>query len=135
MRLILVLRRRLKHRMQIRRKRMWTRKLFVDRRAKGEYQILVKDLMLFDHLYFFKSFRMSAVRFEQLLSWVAPFITKSRVDRHCKDCSIYWFSLSSISSVVSYSSTLKLSVEWATVTFSVIDPYQMVLLLLSQQSN
>ena len=75
--LILVLRRRLKHRMQIRRKRMWMRKLFVDRRAKGEYEILVKDLMLFDHLYFFKSFRMSPVRFEQLLSWVAPFITKS----------------------------------------------------------
>ena len=40
---------------------MWKRKLFVDRRAKGEYQILVKDLMLFDHLYFFKSLRMRPV--------------------------------------------------------------------------
>ena len=43
----------------------------------GEYNNLVKDLMLFDHAYFFKSFRMTPTRFEQLLSWIAPHIYKS----------------------------------------------------------
>ena len=39
--------------------------------------MLVKDLMLFDDLYFFKAFKMSTTRFEELLSWVAPFVLKS----------------------------------------------------------
>ena len=53
------------------------RKLFVERKAKGEFNTLVKDLMLSDHVYLFKSFRMSPTTFEQLLSWVAPHIRKS----------------------------------------------------------
>ena len=69
--------RRIKRRNVIKRKKMWVRKLFNERRQKGEYNTLVKDLMLFDHAYFFKSFRMTPTRFEQLLSWVAPHIHKS----------------------------------------------------------
>ena len=60
-----------------RKKRMWIRKLFQERRSKGLYNVLVKDLMLFDHEYFFKAFKMSPTRFEELLSWIAPLISKS----------------------------------------------------------
>ena len=51
-------------------------KLFLERKQKGEYNTLVKDMMLFDHEYFFKMFRMTPSRFEELLSWVAPHIQK-----------------------------------------------------------
>ena len=40
-------------------KRYWIRKLYLDRKQKGEYNILVKDLKLFDHELFFCYFRMS----------------------------------------------------------------------------
>ena len=33
-------------------KNMWMRKLFTERETEGEYQILVKELRLFDHYYF-----------------------------------------------------------------------------------
>lgn len=56
---------------------MWMRRLFIERRTKGLYNVLVKDLMLSDHEYFFKSFRMTPTRFEELLSFVAPHIQKS----------------------------------------------------------
>ena len=59
-----------------RKPKMWVRKLFRERRTKGEYNILVKDLMLFDHFYFFRMFRMTPSRFEQLLSWMAPSLLK-----------------------------------------------------------
>ena len=62
---------------QVRRKRMWVRQLFLERKNKGLFNILVKDLMLFDHEYFFKSFRMTPERFERLLCWIAPWIHKS----------------------------------------------------------
>ena len=39
--------------------------------------MLILDLKLFDHEYFFKSFRMSPTKIELLLSWVAPHIIKS----------------------------------------------------------
>ena len=43
-----------KKRMKQRRERnMWVLKLVTERRTKDEFNILVKDLMLFDHLYFF----------------------------------------------------------------------------------
>ena len=56
---------------------MWVRKLFQERRSKGLYNVLVKDLMLFDHEYFFKAFKMSPSILEELLSWIAPLISKS----------------------------------------------------------
>ena len=39
--------------------------------------MLVKDLRLFDNEYFEKSFRIQPTKFEELLSWIAPFIAKS----------------------------------------------------------
>ena len=54
-----------------RKRKMWVRKLFTERRTKGEFSILVQDLILFDHFYFFRMFRMNPSRFEELLSWVA----------------------------------------------------------------
>lgn len=66
-----------RRRKPIRKKRMWVRRLFKERKSKGEFHVLVKDLMLFDHHYFFRMFRMKPTRFEELLSWVAPFIFKS----------------------------------------------------------
>ena len=57
------------------------RKLFEEREEKSEFNILVRELQIFDHEYFFKSFRMSPTKFERLLSWVAPHITKSSLRR------------------------------------------------------
>ena len=62
---------------RINKKKMWIRPLFLERKSKGLYNILIKELWLGDHMYFFKYFRMSPTRFEQLLTWVAPFIEKS----------------------------------------------------------
>ena len=62
-------------------KTQWVRKLFLERKQKGLFNLLIKDLHMFDHEYFFKSFRMSPTVFERLLSWVAPYITKSSVKR------------------------------------------------------
>ena len=64
---------RIKRRMKPKRKEMWMRKLFVERKAKGKFNTLVKDLMLSDHVYFFKSFRMSPTTFEQLLPFLGGF--------------------------------------------------------------
>ena len=43
---------------------------------KGEFHLLVRDLILHDHEYFFKYFRMSPTAFEKLLSFVSPIIVK-----------------------------------------------------------
>ena len=64
-------RQRLKHR-----KRFWVRKVYEERKTKGEFNVLVRELMLADHEYFFRLFRMSPSTFELLLSWVAPLIKK-----------------------------------------------------------
>lgn len=64
-------------------KRFWTRQLFLERERKGEFQNLVRDLRLFDETYFYRNFRMSTQRFEQLLSWIGPHIYKSSNKRPC----------------------------------------------------
>ena len=64
-------------------KRYWIRKLNLDRKQKGEYNILVKDLKLFDHELFFRYFRMSPTILEELLSWVCPLIKKKST--HMRD--------------------------------------------------
>ena len=43
--------------------------------------VLMKDLRLHDHEYFFKSFRMNPTAFELLLSWIRPYIRKSLLRR------------------------------------------------------
>mgnify|MGYP001795563327 CR=1 FL=1 len=56
---------------------MWVHQIFKDRETHSEFQRLVHDLRLFDDEYFFKNFQMSLIQFEELLSWVAPYIVKS----------------------------------------------------------
>ena len=46
---------------------------------KGKFNTLIQDLKLFDSEYFFKQFRMTFTKLEELLSWVAPKIEKSSV--------------------------------------------------------
>lgn len=58
-------------------RRFWVRKLFRERRMEGLYNVLIKDLMLFDHEYFFKALKMSPTQLEQLLTWVGPLLLKS----------------------------------------------------------
>ena len=68
------------HRMKIRKirkHRFWVRKILTERKWKGEYCVLVNELKLFDHEFFYKQFGMSTTRYEELLKLVALLITKS----------------------------------------------------------
>ena len=62
-------------------KRFWMRKLFEDKEEKSLFTKLVKDLQLLDQEYFLKNFRMDTKSFEELLSWVVPFIQKLSLRR------------------------------------------------------
>ena len=64
-------------------RRFWVRKIFLERKQKSEFNTLVKEMKLHDHEYFKKQFRMSPTKLEELLSWVAPKITKT-VTRSCE---------------------------------------------------
>ena len=75
--LLLLLHRRIERRQNRYKKSIWIRQLFLDREKKGEFQNLVRDLRLFDEEFFYRNFRMSTTNFEQILSWVAPYISKS----------------------------------------------------------
>ena len=59
-----------------RKKRFWVRQLYVECFQNGEFHLLVRDLRLHGHEYFFKYFRMSPTVFEELLSFVSPIIKK-----------------------------------------------------------
>ena len=74
--LIALLRKRIQRRQQKCRKRFWVRRLFEERDEKGEFNLLVKDMRLFDHEYFFQCFRMTPTTFEKLLCWVGPYMKK-----------------------------------------------------------
>ena len=63
-----------------RRKDFWVRDLFQKREEKSEFHLLVQELRLEDVDYFFRLFRMSAERYEKLLSWVGPYLLKSNLD-------------------------------------------------------
>ncbi|CAB4027184.1 Hypothetical predicted protein [Paramuricea clavata] len=77
--LLLLLRRRKQRRKY--RKIFWVRKIFAERKHKGEFHCLVQEMKLFDHELFFKHFRMLPSKLEELLQWVAPKLTKSAVKR------------------------------------------------------
>lgn len=72
----MLLRRRIKRRQQKYKKDFWVRNIFQERTSEGEYNLLVQDLRLFDHLYFFQCFRMTPTTYKKLLSWVGPLITR-----------------------------------------------------------
>ena len=57
-------------------KRFWVRKLYLARKEKGEFNLLVRDRRLFDQELFFRSSRMSPSNFESLSSWVPPRLSK-----------------------------------------------------------
>ena len=57
-------------------RRFWKRISFEERTQKGEYHTLVKEMMLFDHEYYFKMFRMTPITFENLLVTVGPFLIR-----------------------------------------------------------
>ena len=57
------------------------RSIFLDREKKGAFNLLIKDMALFDHEYFFKFFRMTPTKYEELLKLVAPQLTKSSLRR------------------------------------------------------
>ena len=73
---LIVLRRRLRRQSEKYKKRFWMRKIYQERISKGEFHLLVKEMILFDHKYFFRCFRMVPETFEKLLSWVSPYIQK-----------------------------------------------------------
>ena len=56
--------------------RFWVRKIYSKRKQKGEFKTLVKDLPLHDGFFFFNYFRVSHTIFEELLTWIAPYIQK-----------------------------------------------------------
>ena len=64
-----------------RKHKVWVRKLLTERKWKGEYHVLVKEMMLFDHETFYKQFRMSPTRYESLLQMITPLIIKSSTRR------------------------------------------------------
>ena len=49
---------------------------FQERKEKGEFHLLVKDIKLFDHSFFLKYFEMNPSIYEKLLSWVGAFLKK-----------------------------------------------------------
>ncbi len=76
--LMLLLVRRLKQRKPKSKRKYWVCKIYQDRREKGEYHLLVKELRIHDREYFFRCFRMSPILFEELLSKIAPHIVKEQ---------------------------------------------------------
>ncbi|CAB4045469.1 Hypothetical predicted protein, partial [Paramuricea clavata] len=73
---LLLLKRRQK-RLNRYKKRFSVRQIYAERKQKGEYHLLVKELMLHDQEYFFNSFRMSPTTFERLLSWIVPLLQRA----------------------------------------------------------
>ena len=58
------------------RKRFWMRRIYLERQQKGEFHLVVREMMLFDHEYFFKCFWITPSTYEQPLGWLAPLISK-----------------------------------------------------------
>ena len=63
------------------RKRFWVRQIYAERKEKGEYHTLVREAMLFDSDLFFRLFRMTPSKFEELLGFCAPRITRKKARR------------------------------------------------------
>ena len=63
------------------RRRLWVRKIFRERKQKGQYHTLVKETMLFEQEYFSRMFRMTPSKFEALLKLVGPKVTMGNTRR------------------------------------------------------
>ena len=60
---------------------MWVRKIYQERKQKGEFHLLINEMRLHDHELFFRYFRMSPTRYEHLLEQIGHAITKSSIKR------------------------------------------------------
>ena len=79
---LLLLRRRQRRRSKEKEnKRIWVRKLCAERKEKGEYHLLIREMKLYDHMLFYQQFRMTPEKYEHLLQLVAPKSLKSCVKR------------------------------------------------------
>ena len=56
---------RLHYKYKNKRKRLWVKEMFEERQSKGEFHVLVKELKLFDHEFFFKHIATQHVNFSQ----------------------------------------------------------------------
>ena len=56
---------RLHYKYRNKRKRLWVKEMFEERKSKGEFHVLVKELKLFDHEFFFKHIATQHVDFSQ----------------------------------------------------------------------
>ena len=56
---------RLHYKYKNKRKRLWVKEMFEERQSKGEFHVLVKELKLFDHEFFFKHIATQHVDFSQ----------------------------------------------------------------------
>ena len=79
--LSLILYRRRKTRELKNTKRFWARKIFAQRKEKGECNNLVQEMRIHDHEFLFKMFLMSPSQLEDLTKPVAPLLTKESVHR------------------------------------------------------
>lgn len=80
--LLLLLRRRKRKEIELYgKKKCWVRRLYQERKEKGEFHLLVREMKVFDKPYFFQQFRMSPEKFEELLKLVAPRIVKCSLNR------------------------------------------------------
>ena len=77
--ILLALHRRRKQRKY--RKKFWVHRIFAERKEKGEYNNLVREMRLHDHKVFVKMGRMTPSQLEELTNWVAPLIIKDSVHR------------------------------------------------------
>ena len=57
------------------------RRIYQERKEKGEYHLLIRDMKMFDQEYFFSHFRMTPQKFEELLSLVGHAIAKDAAKR------------------------------------------------------
>ena len=63
---LLILRRRVRRRSEQKKKRIWVRKLYQDRKEKGEYHLLIREMKLYDHALFYQQFRMTPSKYNHL---------------------------------------------------------------------
>ena len=80
--LLLILRRKFrKKNLKFVQGRLWVCKIYEERKDKGEFHLLVREMKLFDHQYFYQQFQMSTAKFEELLNIFAPRIAKCSLQR------------------------------------------------------
>ena len=60
---------------------VWVGKLYRERKEKGEYHSLIKEMQIVVEMLFYQQFRKTAQKYKNLLTLLAPRITMSLVKR------------------------------------------------------